>query len=36
MRILKIFIVFVKVKKINFKDNFGNITVSVFVSEYEL
>lgn len=31
MRILKIFIVFVKVKKINFKDNFCNITVSLFV-----
>ena len=36
MRMLKIFIVFVKVKRINFKNNFGNITVSVFVSEYKL
>lgn len=31
MRMLKIFIVFCKGKRINFKDNFGNITVSLFV-----
>lgn len=33
---LKIFIVFVKIKKISFKDDFSNIIVSVFVSEYKL
>lgn len=27
---------FCKGKRINFKDNFGNIIVSVFVSEYKL
>ena len=33
---IKDFHSFCKDKRINFKDNFGNITVSVFVSEYKL
>ena len=31
IKILKIFIVFVKIKEWVFKDNFGNIIVSLFV-----